>query len=167
MNFHFWLEIYFIIFPSRNSEMEDAMTITSIVLVGFALVAIILVFVLLFRRSNTVNLTGDTENKPDWMRETPPAETLGALLKEGKKVTVFDYDAGEKLAAPFTEQIEDIFRAKIEADPDLNHYQVDLGSAPDGTLEIWINDKKYTNVNDLPDNKLKQAFRDAVTKWNR
>ncbi len=135
-------------------------------LVGGVLVAIIWVFVLLFRKSNTVNITGNTEDKPAWMRETPPAETLGALLKEGKKVTVFDYEEGEKLAAPFTEQIEDIFRAKIEADPDLNHYQVDLGSAPDGTLEIWINDKKYTNVNDLPDNKLKQAFRDAVTKWN-
>lgn len=135
--------------------------------VGIALIVIILVFALLVRKSNTVNLTGNTEDKPDWLRETPPAETLGALMREGKKVTVFDYDEGEKLAAPFTEQIEDIFRAKIEADPNLNHYQVDLGSAPDGTLEIWVNDKKYSNVNDLPDNKLKQAFRDAVTKWNK
>lgn len=143
------------------------MSIGVVGLFAVALIAIILVFVLLFRKSNTVNLTGNTEDKPDWLRETPPAETLGALMREGKKVTVFDYDEGEKLAAPFTEQIEDIFRAKIEADPDLNHYQVDLGSAPDGTLEIWVNDQKYSNVNDLPDNKLKQAFRDAVTKWNK
>lgn len=136
-------------------------------LVGIALVGIILLFVLMFRKSNTVNLTGNTEEKPAWMRETPPAETLGALLRDGEKVTVFDFDQGEKLAAPFTEQIEDIFRAKIEADPDLNHYQVDLGSAPDGTLEFWINDKKYTNVNDLPDERLKRAFRESVKKWNR
>ncbi|NTU57041.1 MAG: hypothetical protein HGA79_12395, partial [Anaerolineales bacterium] len=61
----------------------------------------------------------------------------------------------------------DIFRAKIEADPNLNHFQVDLGSAPDGTLEIWVNDRKYTNVNDLPDNRLKRAFRESVTQWNR
>jgi len=143
------------------------MSIGMIGLVGFAIIVIILVFVFLFRNSNTVNLTGNTEDKPEWMRETPPAETLGALLREGKKVTVFDYDEGEKLAAPFTEQIEDIFRTKIEADPDLNHYQIDLGSAPDGTLEFWINDKKYTNVNDLPDNRLKQAFRDSVMKWSK
>jgi hypothetical protein len=143
------------------------MTIFGVALVGIALVAVILVFVLLFRKSNTVNLTGNTEEKPAWMRETPPAETLGALLREGKKVTVFDYDHGEKLAAPFTEQIEDIFRAKIEADPELNHYQVDLGSAPGGTLEFWINDKKYTNVNDLPDERLKKAFRESVAKWNK
>ena len=143
------------------------MSISIVALVVVTFIVIIIIFVFLFKKSNTVNLTGNTEDKPAWMRETPPAETLGALLREGKKVMVFDYDEGEKLAAPFTEQIEDIFRAKIEADPDLNHYQVDLGSAPDGTLEIWVNDQKYTNVNDLPDNKLKQAFRDAVTKWNK
>ena len=143
------------------------MSIYDVGLVGAALVVVIGMFVFLFRKSNAINLTGDTENKPDWMRETPPAETLGALLKEGKKVTVFDYDEGEKLAAPFTEQIEDILRAKIEADPDLNHYQVDLGSATDGSLEIWVNDKKYANVNDLPDNRLKKAFRESVSKWNK
>lgn len=143
------------------------MSMIGVGLVGVALVVIIIVFVVLFRNSNAVNLTGNTEDKPDWMRDTPPAETLGTLLKEGKKVTVFDYDEGEKIAAPFTEQIEDIFRAKIEADPELNHFQVDLGSAPDGTLEFWINDKKYTNVNDLPDNKLKRAFRESVRQWNK
>ena len=143
------------------------MSIGMVGLVGIALVGIILLFVLMFRKSNTVNLTGNTEEKPAWMRETPPAETLGALLRDGEKVTVYDFDHGEKLAAPFTEQIEDIFRAKIEADPDLNHYQVDLGSAPDGTLEFWINDKKYTNVNDLPDERLKRAFRESVEKWSK
>jgi len=143
------------------------MSIGMVGLFAVALIVILAIFFFLFQKSNTVNLTGNTEDKPAWMRETPPAETLGALLREGKKVTVFDYDEGEKLAAPFTEQIEDIFRAKIEADPDLNHYQIDLGSAPDGTLEFWVNDKKYTNVNDLPDNRLKQAFRASVTQWNR
>ncbi len=136
-------------------------------MLGVALILIVVVFVILFRKSSAVNLTGNTEDKPAWMRETPPSETLGALLREGKKVMVFDYDEGEKLAAPFTEQIEDIFRAKIEADPDLNHFQVDLGSAPDGTLEIWVNDRKYANVNDLPDDRLKRAFRESVEKWNR
>lgn len=142
------------------------MSVIGVGLVGVALVAIIVVFVFLFLNSNKVNLTGNTEDKPDWIRETPPAETLGTLLAEGKKVTIFDYVEGEKVAAPFTEQIEDIFRAKIAADPDLNHFQVDLGSAQDGTLEFWVNDKKYTNVNDLPDNKLKRAFRESVRQWN-
>ena len=143
------------------------MSIVVIVLLGVSLLAIILIFAFLIWKMRNVNLTGNTEEQPAWMRESPPAETLGALLREGKKLMVFDYDEGEKLAAPFTEQIEDIFRAKIEADPDLNHYEIDLGSAPDGTLEFWVNDRKYTNVNDLPDNRLKRAFREAVVKWNK
>jgi hypothetical protein len=143
------------------------MSLVVIGLLGVSLLAIILIFAFLVWKMKNVNLTGNTEERPAWMRESPPVETLGALLREGKKVTVFDYDEGEKLAAPFTEQIEDIFRAKIEADPDLNHYQIDLGSAPDGTLEFWVNDRKYANVNDLPDNRLKRAFREAVVKWNK
>jgi len=151
----------------RALHQEVFMSATAIGLFGLALIVIILVFVNLFRNAKQANLTGNTEDKPDWMRETPPAETLGVLLREGKKVTVFDYAEGENVAAPFTEQIEDIFRAKIEADPDLNHFQIDLGSASDGTLEIWVNDVKYTNVNDLPDRRLKRVFRESVIKWNK
>jgi hypothetical protein len=147
--------------------MEAAMNMLGVGLVGVALVGIILVFYFLFRKTNTVNLTGGMEEKPEWLRETPPAETLGALLREGKKVTVFDYDQGEKLAAPFTEQIEDIFRAKVEANPELKNYQIDLGSAPDGTLEFWINGKKYASVNDLPDEGLKRAFRESISRWDK
>jgi hypothetical protein len=143
------------------------MNMLGLILVAVALVAILLVFFFLFRKTNTVNLTGNMEEKPAWMREMPPVETLGALLREGKKVTVFDYDQGERLAAPFTEQIEDIFRAKVEADPTLHNYKVDLGSAPDGTLEFWINEKKYTNVDDLPDEGLKRAFRSSITHWSK
>jgi len=134
---------------------------------AIAIVVMIVVLALLFRRANTVNLTGTGDEKPEWMREMPPAETLAAAKKEGKDITVFDFDEGEKLAAPFTEQIEDIFRAKIEAIPELKDTKIDLGTGEDGTLEIWVNDKKYTNVNDLPDERLKVAFRESVTKWNR
>ena len=143
------------------------MGILGLTLVGVALVGIILVFFFLFRKTNTVNLTGGMEEKPEWLRETPPAETLGALLREGKKVTVFDYDHGEKVAAPFTEQIEDIFRAKVEANPALKNYQLDLGSAPDGTLEFWVNGEKYASVNELPHEGLKKAFRESVSRWNK
>lgn len=143
------------------------MTTTLGVLFGIALIVVIVVFMFLFRKTREVNLTGNTEDKPAWMRETPPSETLGALMKDGEKVSVYDYDEGEKLAAPFSEQIEDIFRAKIGADPHLKHYKIDLGSASDGTLEIWVNGEKYTNISELPDDGLKKAFQESIAKWNK
>ena len=137
------------------------------IIMGIIIVIVIVVFVFLFRNARKANLTGNAEEKPAWMRETPPAETLDALAKEGKKVSVFYYEDGEKIAAPFSEQIEDIFKAKVAADPNLKHYKVDLGTAGDGTLELWIDEKKYTKLDDLPEEGLKKAFRDSVTQWNK
>ena len=132
---------------------------------GMAILISMVLLALVFMRSNEVNLTGRTNDKPDWMRSTPPMETVGATRAENEGVTIFDYDAGEKIAAPFAEQIEDILRAKLNSDP-FNKFNIDLGTGADGSLEIWVNGTKYESVNALPDESLKNAFHEAVTKWN-
>jgi len=101
-----------------------------------------------------------------FMRQPPPAETLAATKADKKGVAFFDHDQGEKLAAPFAEQIEDILRAKIEADPALKKYQIDLGTGANQSLEIWVDGTAYASVDELPDERLKEAFRAAVEKWN-
>lgn len=104
--------------------------------------------------------------KPEFLREMPPAETVAATMADNEGITVFDYDHGEKLAAPFAEQIEDILRAKIKADPALQKYEIDFGTSADHGLEIWVNGKRYGSVNELPDERLREAFRSSVEKWN-
>ena len=83
-----------------------------------------------------------------------------------ESIATFVHDEGEILAAPFAEQIEDILRAKIKADPALQKYEVDLGTGANQALEIWVDGKPYSSVDDLPDERLKEAFRAAVEKWN-
>ncbi|MBI5933652.1 MAG: hypothetical protein HY867_08080 [Chloroflexi bacterium] len=83
-----------------------------------------------------------------------------------ESIAAFVHDEGEILAAPFAEQIEDILRAKIKADPALQKYEIDLGTGANQTLEIWVDGKPYSSVDDLPDERLKEAFRAAVEKWN-
>jgi hypothetical protein len=141
------------------------MSITVMIVGGMAILISVVLLALVFMRSNEVNLTGRTNDKPDWMRSTPPMETVGATHAENEGVTIFDYDAGEKIAAPFAEQIEDILRAKLNSDP-FNKFNIDLGTGADGSLEIWVNGTKYESVNALPDERLKNAFHEAVTKWN-
>ncbi len=139
-----------------------------IVIVG--LIALLIVIVLLipvFRNSNKVDLLPITDKKPEYMRDMPPAETVKTTLEHDEGITIFDYEHGEKLAAPFAEQIEDILRAKLQADPELLEYEIDFGTAPDSTLEIWINGKKYKSISELPDERLKVAFRAAVKQWNK
>ncbi len=147
--------------------MEADMTITSIVVTGaLVILAAILLIVPVFLKSNKVNLTGKTEEKPEWMRSTPPSETVNATRSENKGVTLFDHDEGELLAAPFAEQIEDILRAKLNSNPSLKKFEIDFGTSNDGTLEIWVNGEKYGSVDALPDEELKSAFREAVKEWN-
>lgn len=49
-----------------------------------AILVMIVVLALLFQRANTVNLTGTGDEKPEWLREAPPAETLAAAKKEAR-----------------------------------------------------------------------------------
>jgi hypothetical protein len=141
------------------------MFMTTMILGGIVILILIGALALVFMRSNQVNLTGKTDGKPEWMRSTPPKETMEATIAENEGVTIFNYDAGEKIAAPFAEQIEDILRAKLKTDP-FNKFDIDLGTSADGSLEIWVNGKKYESVDKLPDEGLKKAFHEAVKKWN-
>jgi hypothetical protein len=142
------------------------MIITVIVVGSIVVLIFVGALALMFMQSNKVNLTGKTDDKPEWMHSTPPQETMDVTRAEGEGVTVFNYDAGEKIAAPFAEQIEDILRAKLDSDP-FNKFKIDLGSGKDGSLEIWVNGKMYSSVNELPDEGLKAAFHEAVKKWEK
>lgn len=130
-----------------------------VILISVGLLAI------MFIKSNEVNLTGENDAKPDWMRSNPPAETMAATIAEGEGVTLYNADDGEHLAAPFAEQIEDILRARLEADPLLSRFKVDLGTSENDELEFWVNEKKYASIDELPDEDLKKEVRQAVKSW--
>lgn len=126
--------------------------------------AVVVGFAVLGRR---VNLTrsGAPDQKPEWMRTTPPPETIAATQTDGEGTALYDYDLGEKVAAPFAEQIEDVVRARLQSDPALAALDIDLGTAPDGRLEIWVNGERYTDINLLPDERLRRIFQEAIEKW--
>ncbi len=131
-----------------------------LILIGLGLLALV------FIKANQVNLTEKTDTKPEWMHALPPEETVKATLADGEGITLYDYDEGEKVAAPFAEQIEDILRAKAENDPYLKSLDIDFGTAADGGLEIWVNGTKYDGVASLPDEKLKETLLQVVKDWN-
>lgn len=143
------------------------MDMSLIVIGGIAVIIAIGLLILVFLKARNVNLTEFSEEKPEWMESTPPSETMAATKADGEGVTLYDHDPGEKLAAPFAEQIEDIIRAKLEADPYLKQFEIDLGTGTDGGLEIWVNGKMYAGIKSLPDEKLVQAFQDSIKQWDK
>ncbi len=141
---------------------------SSILIVGaLAGLVVIVVLALLFRKGNVVDLTTPTETKPDWMRQNPPAETVAATLADGKGVQVFDHDEGERLAAPFAEQIEDIIQARLTEHPELSKYKLDFGTAPEGGLEIYVNGERYLAVDELPEDGLRALVKEAIAIWQK
>ena len=138
-----------------------------ITLGGIVILLTGIVLVWLFARSNKVNLTETKEGeKPEWMQSTPPKETLAATQAEGKGVALFNLDTGEKLAAPFAEQIEDILQTILSADPKLSSHKVDFGTASDGGLEIWVDGKAYSAIQDIPDEPVRAAIQQAIANYN-
>jgi len=140
------------------------MVMTILVIGAIVILITVGVLALVFMKSNQVQLTGKTEDKPEWMSSTPPVESVAASRADDEGTTLYDHDAGERLAAPFAEQIEDILRAKLDSDP-FNKFEIDFGTGKDGSLEIWVNGKMYPSMEELPDEGLKKAFREAVEKW--
>lgn len=126
--------------------------------------AVVVGFVVLGRRV-TLTRSGAPDQKPEWMRTTPPPETIAATQADGEGVALYDYDLGERVAAPFAEQIEDVLRARLQSDPALATLDVDLGTAPDGGLEIWVNGERYTDINLLPDERLRRVFQEVIRSW--
>ncbi len=146
-----------------NSFLSDNLLIMG----GLFILIVVALFIWVARRANKVNLSEPTDAKPEWMRTSPPKETVVATLADGKGVQVFDRDEGEAIASPFAEQIEDILQAKLAADPELQKYKVDLGTGPDGGLQIWINGQKYDQIDAIPDARLKALFEEAVAAWGK
>lgn len=137
---------------------------------GIAVTLVVIVMYVLFvlrtRKADFIRSKSPGQ-KPEWMRTISPPETVAAAQADGEGIVLYDYDAGEHVAAPFAEQIEDILRAHLSADPALAAMDVDLGTAPDGGLEIWVDGERYTDVNLLPDERLRQAIRQAVERWEQ
>src|SRR5512135_896554 len=113
----------------RKEPIMDLQTIVGIVII-VAIIMIVIV-VLMAVQARRVNLTrpASPNEKPAWLSTNPPAETVAATQADGKGVALFDQDPGEKMAPAFAEQIEDVLQARLQADPALAHYHVDLGTA--------------------------------------
>jgi hypothetical protein len=134
-----------------------------LIALAVCIVLALVVFVPVVLRARKVDLEkgGGTKSAP------PPEETLAALKEDGEEFGLFDQDDGEKIAAPFAEQIEDILAARIKADPGLASVKLDFGTAPDGSLQIWVDEVCYTDVKKIPDEKLRQAVAEAIQAWEK
>ncbi len=121
----------------------------------------------LYLRSRRINLTQaqSATEKPQWMGTTPPPETVAATQSGQGHVGLYGQEKGEHIAAPFAEQIEDILHARLQSNASLAALKVDLGTAPNGDLEIWVDGTCYNDIDAVPNPQLREVFKEAVKHW--
>ena len=135
---------------------------------GLAVLIVIGVALWLIFQGRKFKLTETpADQKPEWMRTSPPPETLEALKSTGEKMAVFAHEAGEHLAAPFAEQIEDLVRSRLATDPELSAVKIDFGTGPDGGLEISVDGQHYAGLEFIPNPRLKALIQDAIATYNK
>lgn len=76
------------------------------------------------------------------------------------------YDQYERPSSIVSEQIEEAARRRLEQFPDLADIVLDFGTMLDGSIDIWVNRKQYNNVDDIPDERIRQAIKQAVEEFN-
>lgn len=134
---------------------------------GVVFLAALLVLVFMSRKARAIDLDRSEGglDKPEWVQTTVPHETVSELRSDGDAYRMFDQDPGEEVAAPFAEQIEDIIHVLMKKNPDLASIDLDLGSAEDGSLEIWIDGELHTSVDEISDARIQEIFRSAIARW--
>jgi hypothetical protein len=73
----------------------------------------------------------------------------------------------EFVATPIGEQIEEMVRERLKSYPDLENVSMDFGSGVDGSLQVWLDSVRYDRIQDIPDERIRQAVADAVEEFNR
>lgn len=91
--------------------------------------------------------------------EVPP-ESLDAVSDARVEAT-------EQEASLVSEQIEEMVKDRLAAYPDLAEVKLDFATAQDESLVIWVNDLSYTDVNQIPDERIRTAISEAVESFNR
>jgi len=95
------------------------------------------------------------------LKETP--EWLSGM----KSVAETEDEPGEFEASPIGEQIEEMARQLLKLHTDLGEVNLDFGTAMDGSLEIWVNSERYSSIEEIPDERIRNAINEAVDKFNR
>jgi hypothetical protein len=121
------------------------------VLVGLLLgiVALLVIWVAVVRRR-----TAAIEES-----EIPP-ESMDAV-SEAK------FEPNEKAASLVSEQIEEMVKQRLAAYPDLANVKLDFATGTDKSLEVWVNDQNYADIDQIPDDRIRSAISEAVESFNQ
>jgi len=91
--------------------------------------------------------------------ELPP-ESLDAV-SEAK------IEPDEQVASLVSEQIEEMVKQRLASFPDLAGVKLDFATGPDESLVVWVNDQSYSDIDQIPEDRIRSAISEAVETFNQ
>jgi len=73
----------------------------------------------------------------------------------------------ELQASAAAEALQAIVRRHMAADPAFAGQSLDFGTAPDGSVEVWLNGQAYAGVDRIPDPRLRELIARSADEFNR
>lgn len=69
-------------------------------------------------------------------------------------------------AAP-AEEIQNRVRAKVAKYSDLRRVKLDFAPSPDGSMQVWVDKNKFDSIDQIPDQRLRDAIEEALDEWTK
>jgi hypothetical protein len=92
----------------------------------------------------------------------PSPESRGVVASAGGRA-----GGGERQASVPAELMQAIVRREMAADPAFAGRTIDFCTAPDGSLEIVLDDQSYAGVEQIPEPRLRELIARAAEEFNR
>ena len=90
----------------------------------------------------------------------PPPESLEA-------VSDAKIEPKEQAASLVSEQIEEMVKQRLASYPDLADVKLDFATGSDESLVVWVNDQSYSDIDQIPDERIRSAISEAVETFNQ
>jgi hypothetical protein len=136
-----------------------------LILGGLAVMGVAGVLIAFAVRTRQVDSASSSASEAHPAGAGPSARRAAAVRRPPRREKVSPARQRERLAAAFAEQIEGVLRATLLEDPLLADSNVDLATAPDGSLEIIVDGETYSEISDIPDRRVREALVKAVEEW--
>ncbi len=76
-------------------------------------------------------------------------------------------EPNEQAASLVSEQIEQMVKQRLASYPDLADVKLDFATGTDESLVVWVNDQSYTDIDQIPDERIRSAISEAVETFNQ
>jgi hypothetical protein len=76
-------------------------------------------------------------------------------------------DPDEQAASLVSEQIEEMVKKRLASYPDLANVKLDFATGPDESLVVWVDAQSYSDIDQIPDDRIRSAISEAVETFNQ